>query len=59
MNVNPNLNKFATVWINNLLILSSRVSITATADAEIGGCARKTGCERSGVRLLRAITIEI
>ena len=59
MNVNPNLNKFATVWINNLMILSSRVSITAAADGEIGGCARKTGRERSGVRLLRAITIEI
>ena len=59
-NIIPNLNKFATVWINNLIILSSGVSITAAADGEIGGCARKkTGRERSGVKLPGTIKIEI
>ena len=59
-NINPNLNKFATVWINNLIILSSGVSITAAADGEIGGCARKKkGRERSGVKLPGTIKIEI
>ena len=42
------------------MILSSGISITAAADGEIGGCGRKkTGRERSGVKLPRTIKIEI
>ena len=42
------------------MTLSSGVSITAAADGEISGCARKkTGREGSGVKLPGKIKIEI